>query len=61
VSWTWSRELFKTVGGPLNIELPATVITRVKRLLDEALVSWNGGLRLQEISINHDTLDDIRG
>lgn len=36
-SWTWSRELFKIVAGPLNVELPATVIARVDRLLDEAL------------------------
>lgn len=40
-SWMWSRELFETVAEPLNIELPAMVLTRVERLLDEALTHWN--------------------
>ena len=35
-SWTWSRELFETVAGPLKIRLPSTVIARVEALLDEA-------------------------
>jgi lincosamide nucleotidyltransferase len=36
-SWRWGRELFEAVAGPLNVVLPATVIARVEKLLDEAL------------------------
>ncbi len=36
-SWAWSRELFDTVAGPLNVELPESVIRRVEGLLSEAL------------------------
>lgn len=36
-SWRWSRELFETVAGPPDIVLPAAVIARVEKLLDEAL------------------------
>jgi lincosamide nucleotidyltransferase len=40
-SWAWSRELFGAVAGPLNVELPATVMARVEKLLDEAFTRWN--------------------
>lgn len=35
-SWIWGGELFETVVGSLNVELPTTVIARVEELLDEA-------------------------
>lgn len=42
-SWKWSLELFKNVAGPMNIELPETVIAQVQRLLDEAVTHCNVG------------------
>lgn len=32
-SWKWSRELFESVGGPLNVELPPSILNRVEALL----------------------------
>lgn len=40
-SWKWSLELFKSVAGPLNIELPRTVIEQVQRLLNDSAASHN--------------------
>jgi lincosamide nucleotidyltransferase len=36
-SWSWSRELFDSVAGPLDIELPAMLYPRMDMLLKEAL------------------------
>lgn len=35
-SWEWSRELFETVGEPLDVELPPSIIARVNELLTQA-------------------------
>lgn len=35
-SWDWSQELFETVGGPLNVELPSIIIAQVETLLHKA-------------------------
>ncbi len=40
-SWKWGTELFETVAGPLNIELPAVVIQHVRKLLDGACARSN--------------------
>lgn len=34
-SWDWSRELFEVIGGPLNVELPSSIIMRVDDLLSQ--------------------------
>ncbi|MFA7426312.1 MAG: Lnu(F)/Lnu(G) family lincosamide nucleotidyltransferase, partial [Desulfosarcinaceae bacterium] len=33
-TWKWSLELFRSVAGPLNIELPRIVIAQANRLLN---------------------------
>ena len=39
-SWKWSRELIEALGGPLNVELPPSILERVEELLDDASARW---------------------
>jgi lincosamide nucleotidyltransferase B/F len=41
-SWRWGRELFASVGGPLGVGLPASVMARVEELLDGASARSDG-------------------
>jgi lincosamide nucleotidyltransferase len=40
-TWKWSRELFKSVAEPLNIDLPRTIIAQAQRLLDVSATPHN--------------------